>query len=225
MDNIMTMEQGSPEWFEQRLGRLTASSFGCLMTMPRSKKDREAGLISKTTESYLIKKVSEVLTGTSKELKTEALEWGSVTEDEARKMYELENIVKVEQIGFATLKSNSIVGGSPDGLVDAKGMIEIKCPDSDTFTAYLFNQPIPKGYMIQMQGNMWILDRDWCDFIVYDPRIKKEELRMFIKRVYRDEAQIALIASAVDRSLRYYKVMLERLGLSFDDILNVKYQA
>ena len=48
---------------------------------------------------------------------------------------------------------------------------------------------------------------------------------MFIKRVYRDEAQIALIASAVDRSLRYYKVMLERLGLSFDDILNVKYQA
>jgi len=219
------VEQGSPEWFEQRLGRITASNFGALMTLPRSKKDREAGLISQTTRSYLVKKVSEVLTGTSKEFTTASLQWGSAMEDEARKMYELERMVKVEQIGFAVLDSNPIVGGSPDGLVNEDGMIEVKCPDSDTFTGYLLGDSIIRPYMAQIQGNLWILNRFWCDFIVYDPRVIKENLRMHIVRVERDDEYIGKMIGAIDRALIYYGAMLNQLGLSFDDILNVKYQA
>jgi len=220
MDNIIMVEQGSPEWFAQRLGRITASNFGALMTMPRSKKDREAGLISQTTRSYLIKKVSEVLTGTHKEFSTSALEWGSDTEDEARKIYELENMVEVKQIGFAILKSNPIVGGSPDGLVNDDGMIEVKCPNSDTFTGYLLGDSIIKSYMAQIQGNLWILERKWCDFIVYDPRVIDEKLRIHIERVYRDEEYIKKIADAVEKALIHYEKMLKQLGLGFDDILN-----
>lgn len=219
------VEQGSPEWFEQRLGRITASNFGALMTLPRSKKDREAGLISQTTRSYLVKKVSEVLTGTSKEFSTASLQWGSAMEDEARKMYELERMVKVEQIGFAMLDSNPIIGGSPDGLVNDDGIIEVKCPDSDTFTGYLLGDSIIRPYMAQIQGNLWILNRFWCDFIVYDPRVIKEDLRMKILRVERDDEYIKKMVEAIDRALIYYKAMLEQLGLSFDDIKNVKYQA
>ena len=224
-NNIIMVEQGSPEWFEQRLGRITASNFGALMTLPRSKKDREAGLISQTTRSYLVKKVSEVLTGTSKEFTTASLQWGSAMEDEARKMYELERMVKVEQIGFAVLDSNPIVGGSPDGLVNEDGMIEVKCPDSDTFTGYLLGDSIIRPYMAQIQGNLWILNRFWCDFIVYDPRVIKENLRMHIVRVERDDEYIGKMVRAIDRALIYYGAMLEQLGLSFDDIKNVKYQA
>ena len=219
------VEQGSPEWFAQRLGRITASNFGALMTLPRSKKDREAGLISETARTYLIKKVSEVLTGMSKEFTTQSMEWGSETEDEARKIYELENMVEVKQIGFAILESNPIVGGSPDGLVGDDGIIEIKCPDSNTFTGYLLGDSIVKGYMAQIQGNLWILDRSWCDFIVYDPRVIREDLRIHIMRVNRDDEYISKIAQAVDRALIHYGAMLNKLGLSFDDILNVKYQA
>ena len=219
------VEQGSPEWFAQRLGRITASNFGALMTLPRSKKDREAGLISETARTYLVKKVSEVLTGMSKEFTTQSMEWGSETEDEARKIYELENMVEVKQIGFAILESNPIVGGSPDGLVGDDGIIEIKCPDSNTFTGYLLGDSIVKGYMAQIQGNLWILDRSWCDFIVYDPRVIKEDLRIHIMRVNRDDEYISKIAQAVDRALIHYGAMLNKLGLSFDDILNVKYQA
>lgn len=219
------VEQGSPEWFAQRLGRITASNFGALMTLPRSKKDREAGLISETARTYLVKKVSEVLTGMSKEFTTQSMEWGSETEDEARKIYELENMVEVKQIGFAILESNPIVGGSPDGLVGDDGIIEIKCPDSNTFTGYLLGDSIVKGYMAQIQGNLWILDRLWCDFIVYDPRVIKEDLRIHIMRVNRDDEYISKIAQAVDRALIHYGAMLNKLGLSFDDILNVKYQA
>ena len=219
------VEQGSPEWFAQRLGRITASNFGALMTLPRSKKDREAGLISETARTYLIKKVSEILTGMSKEFTTQSMEWGSETEDEARKIYELENMVEVKQIGFAILESNPIVGGSPDGLVGDDGIIEIKCPDSNTFTGYLLGDSIVKGYMAQIQGNLWILDRSWCDFIVYDPRVIREDLRIHIMRVNRDDEYISKIAQAVDRALIHYGSMLNQLGLSFDDILNVKYQA
>lgn len=219
------VEQGSPEWFAQRLGRITASNFGALMTLPRSKKDREAGLISETARTYLVKKVSEVLTGMSKEFTTQSMEWGSETEDEARKIYELENMVEVKQIGFAILESNPIVGGSPDGLVGDDGIIEIKCPDSNTFTGYLLGDSIVKGYMAQIQGNLWILDRSWCDFIVYDPRVIREDLRIHIVRVNRDDEYISKIAQAVDRALIHYGAMLNKLGLSFDDILNVKYQA
>lgn len=219
------VEQGSPEWFAQRLGRITASNFGALMTLPRSKKDREAGLISETARTYLVKKVSEVLTGMSKEFTTQSMEWGSETEDEARKIYELENMVEVKQIGFAILESNPIVGGSPDGLVGDDGIIEIKCPDSNTFTGYLLGDSIVKGYMAQIQGNLWILDRSWCDFIVYDPRVIREDLRIHIMRVDRDDEYISKIAQAVDRALINYGAMLNKLGLSFDDILNVKYQA
>lgn len=219
------VEQGSPEWFAQRLGRITASNFGALMTLPRSKKDREAGLISETARTYLVKKVSEVLTGMSKEFTTQSMEWGSETEDEARKIYELENMVEVKQIGFAILESNPIVGGSPDGLVGDDGIIEIKCPDSNTFTGYLLGDSIVKGYMAQIQGNLWILDRLWCDFIVYDPRVIREDLRIHIMRVNRDDEYISKIAQAVDRALIHYGAMLNKLGLSFDDILNVKYQA
>ena len=219
------VEQGSPEWFAQRLGRITASNFGALMTLPRSKKDREAGLISETARTYLIKKVSEILTGMSKEFTTQSMEWGSETEDEARKIYELENMVEVKQIGFAILESNPIVGGSPDGLVGDDGIIEIKCPDSNTFTGYLLGDSIVKGYMAQIQGNLWILDRSWYDFIVYDPRVIREDLRIHIMRVNRDDEYISKIAQAVDRALIHYGSMLNQLGLSFDDILNVKYQA
>jgi len=224
-NNIVMVEQGSPEWFAQRLGRITASNFGALMTLPRSKKDREAGLISETARTYLVKKVSEVLTGMSKEFTTQSMEWGSETEDEARKIYELENMVEVKQIGFAILESNPIVGGSPDGLVGDDGIIEIKCPDSNTFTGYLLGDSIVKGYMAQIQGNLWILDRSWCDFIVYDPRVIREDLRIHIMRVNRDDEYISKIAQAVDRALIHYGAMLNKLGLSFDDILNVKYQA
>ncbi|NLA27981.1 MAG: YqaJ viral recombinase family protein [Firmicutes bacterium] len=226
MDNIIMVEQGSPEWFEQRLGRLTASNFGTLMTLPRSRKDRELGLISQSTRSYLIGKVSEVLTGTSKNItSTKALEWGSATEDEARSIYELDRMVEVKQVGFAVLNTNPIIGGSPDGLVGEDGMIEIKCPDSDTFTGYLLGDSIVKNYMAQIQGNLWILNRKWCDFIVYDPRVVREDLRLKIIRVERDEEYINKVRLAVENALKHYRAMLGQLGLSFEDIKNVKYQA
>jgi len=96
----------------------------------------------------------------------------------------------------------------------------VKCPNSDTFTGYLLGDSIIKSYMAQIQGNLWILERKWCDFIVYDPRVIDEKLRIHIERVYRDEEYIKKIADAVEKALIHYEKMLKQLGLGFDDILN-----
>jgi exodeoxyribonuclease (lambda-induced) len=218
-----TIEQGTEDWFKQRLGKITASRFSVLLTQPRSKADREKGLLAKTTRTYLLQKISEVLTGTSKELKTEALTWGSETEDEARRFYELENMVEVEQVGFIPWKENPVVGGSPDGLVGDDGMVEFKCPDSETFTKYLFDEPIPKEYRVQMLGNLMITDRKWCDFVMYDPRVKNEKLRMITTRFVRSAVEIEVLKEAIDRVLSVYEAMLMRVGLTLKDVLDDKH--
>lgn len=219
-DVLLEVEQGSEEWFKQRLGKVTASKFGDLLRLPRNKAEKEAGMLSKSARTYLIQKVSEVLTGSSKELKTESLTWGNEIEDEARKIYELEKMVEVKQVGFIPWKLNPIVGGSPDGLVGDDGIIEIKCPDSDTFTGYLLGNSIPKNYMAQIQGNLMITDRKWCDFIVYDPRVKREDLRMTITRIQRSAIEIDKIQNAIYRTLDNYERMLGVIGLNFDNVLN-----
>jgi len=226
MEEILTTNQGTPEWFNSRLGRLTASRFGDLLTQPRSKKDKEAGIVSQTTRSYLVEKLSEVLTGTSREFDNDGMDWGTQNEQEARDFYEFKNIAEVKQTGFIVLKENQMVGCSPDGLIGEDGTLEIKCPyNTNNMVEYMFDSPIPKDYYAQIQGGLWILDRKWCDFVVYDPRIKNEELRMHIRRIQRDEAFIETLKEAVEFSLNYYEAMLKRVGLSFEDILNDKHEA
>ena len=226
MEEIITTDQRTDEWFKSRLGRLTASRFGDLLTQPRSTKDKEAGIVSQTTKSYLIEKLSEVLTGTSREFDNEGMDWGTQTEQEAREFYEFQNIAEVEQTGFVVLKENPMVGCSPDGLVGEDGTLEIKCPfNTNNMVEYMFDGPIPNNYYAQIQGGLWILDRKWCDFVVYDPRIKNAELRMHVRRIYRDEIFIEKLKASVDTALKYYEAMLKRVGLTFEDVLNDKPEA
>jgi len=217
-------EQGSQGWFDARIGKLTASRFGGLLTRPRSKKDKEAGLVSKTTETYLREKVTEVLTGETRQLSSEALTWGSETENDAREFYELNKLVEVEQVGFISWKENLMVGGSPDGLVGLDGIIEIKCPyDSNNHTVYLYNKEIPKAYYAQIQGNLFITDRKWCDFIVYNPRVIDDKYKMIVIRIERDEEFIKKLKEVIGISLNNLEEMLKVVDLTFEDVLERKY--
>ena len=216
----MEMEQGSEEWFKARSGKLTASAFGKLLTRPRSKKDKEAGLVSQTTQTYLLEKVTEVLTGESRKLSSEALDWGTELEDEAREFYELKNTVKVKQVGFVQWKENLMIGGSPDGLIGRDGGVEIKCPyNSTNHSQYLYDTTIPKSYYAQVQGNLMITNRKWWDFVVYNPRVLNDKFKMIVIRIRRNEEFISKLKEAIDTSLKNYERMLKRVDLTFDNIL------
>ncbi len=154
------INQGSPEWFEIRVGKVTASHAQAI------------GNNGKGLENYILEVVAEMFSSSEKEhYSNEHTERGNELEPIARSMYELQNDVEVEEIGFA--EYNDFVGCSPDGLVGDDGMIEIKCPDDKTYFNLLMNEKIDNAYIWQCQMNMLILERKWCDLVFYNPNFEK----------------------------------------------------
>jgi len=89
-----------------------------------------------------------------------------------------------------------MTGASPDGLVGGSGLLEVKCPNTATHLDTLSSGK-PKGiYVTQMQWQMAVTGRAWCDFASFDPRLP-DELRLFVTRIDRDDALIEELESEV----------------------------
>lgn len=191
----VSAEQGTTEWFKDRLGHITASRITDVLA--KSKTGGEA----KTRESYKWEIITQRMTGLVEEgYKSSAMEWGTSTEPEARIHYEASNAVFVEQVGFLRHPSIKWVGASPDGLVGEDGGLEIKCPNSTTHLQTIQAGVSPTKYYGQMQMGMWVTGRTWWDFVSYDPRVPKN-LRYFCVRVPRDEEYIANMEKEVIKFL------------------------
>ena len=185
------MDQGSKEWFEARLGRITASRIGDVMAKLKS------GKPAATRSNYVAEKVAEILTGEVSESYTSpAMAWGTETEPQARLAYELFLGKDVKEVGFIPHPDIEQAGASPDGLVGDEGLIEIKCPNTATHICTLRGGSIDRKYLLQMQWQMACTGRKWCDFVSYDPRLP-DELSLFVVRVQRTDEVIKEIESEV----------------------------
>jgi len=175
---IINCDQGTEEWFAARCGIPSSSNFDKIVTTK--------GEPSKQAEKYGYKLAGEAIAGKAEETyKNSAMERGTILEDEARQLYQIVNDVEVEQVGFCKLEG---FGCSPDGLVGDKGMLEIKCPMMATHVEYLLKGKMPTTYFQQVQGQLLVMGREWCDFMSYYPGIKP-----FAIRVERDEKFLALL--------------------------------
>lgn len=187
------MEQRTDEWYVARLGRATASNFGKVLAKIKTGEAADR-------RNYRAQLVIERLTGNRQEgYSNAAMQWGTEQEPFARIAYMADRGVDVQEVGFiqhATL----MAGCSPDGLIAADGLIEIKCPVSATHIETLKTQHMPLEHMPQVQGQMWIAGRQWCDFVSYDPRMP-EKLQMFVQRIPRDDQYIKALAFEVERFL------------------------
>lgn len=187
MDDII---QGSDEWKQLRLGKVTAS--------------RVADVIAKTKSgwgtsrfNYAAELIAERLTGTTAEgFTSSAMQWGTDQEPMARMAYEFLHNVTVGQVAFVGHPTIQDAGASPDGIVGEDGLVEIKCPNTATHIDTLIAQTIPAKYITQMQWQMACTGRKWCDFVSYDPRLP-ESMQVFVKRVDRDEAFILELENEV----------------------------
>lgn len=190
------MEQRSPNWFEVRWGVATASRFADILAVGAK------GQPLASRVNYLSELVTERLTPPPTEddgYKNSAMNWGIENEPLARLEYELLTGNTVEDAFFE--KSQEIeAGASPDGYVGETGLIEIKCPNTATHLGTLKKQEVPSIYFTQIQGQLWITGRAWCDFVSYDPRLP-ENARIFIKRVERDESYIKNLEAEVKKFL------------------------
>lgn len=186
-------DQRTDAWFSSRLGKVTASRVADVMAKTKTGP-------SASRQSYMDQLVVEILTGQRADsFSSTAMQWGTDTEPLARAAYEARVGEFVDETGFHLHPRIEQSGASPDGLI-GEGLLEIKCPNSSTHCDVLVNKKVPGKYVIQMQWQMACLERAWCDFVSFDPRMPKE-LQMFLVRVERDDAHIQTLENEVEAFL------------------------
>lgn len=185
------IEQGSPEWLALRAGKVTASKIACVFA------DKKTA----TYRNYFTDLITERLTGNKTESFTNAaMQWGTETEPLARAAYEVKTGLFVEQVAFVDHPEIEMFGCSPDGLVGEDGLIEIKCPNTSTHIDYIMDDKPPTKYIGQMQCQMAVTGRKWCDFVSFDPRLP-DGLQLFVVRLERDDEYIAKMQEQVKKFL------------------------
>lgn len=186
--------QGSEEWLQSRLGKVTASRIADVIAKIKT---GEAA----SRANYRAELVAERLTGKMADAFTNAaMAWGTSCEPLARAAYEAMFGEMVEETGLIDHPEIDMTGASPDGLVGSAGLVEIKCPNTATHIATLLEDTAPAKYIPQMQWQMECTGRQWCDFVSFDPRLPAD-MQLFIKRVPRDQALIETYRAEVIKFL------------------------
>lgn len=202
---IYDMEQRSDEWFAVRCGKLTASRVADATARTRSG-------WGAARERYLTEVVLERITGQVVPLgfTTADMQWGTDTEPDARAAYEFRVDVAVEEVGFVDHATIENFGCSPDGFVGDDGLVEIKCPASHTHLKTILADKIPPQYIKQMQAQMMICQREWCDFVSFDPRMPPH-LTYWSKRLHLSD-DLKELSDDVQEFLKNVDGMVESLN-------------
>ena len=199
------IEQGSPEWFAQRLGKVTASKVADVIAKTKTG-------YSASRENYMAQLICERMTGQKADSFTNAaMEWGTATEPLARAAYEAFKDVLVDEVGIIEHPFLPMCAASPDGLVSIDGMLEIKCPNTATHFDTLLTGKMPSKYMPQVQWQMACANRLWVDFVSFDPRAP-EGLQLFVTRIERDDKYILELEAEVNKFLGELDERIEKLN-------------
>ena len=194
--------QNTDEWFAIRLGKATSSNFAKVLAKGQGK----------TRKAYMLKLAAERLTGEIQDSYSNSnMDWGSEHEGEARRHYETIRGMSVEQVGFVEFDDD--VGCSPDGLIGDDGLLEIKCPNTTTHMEYIIADKLPTTYKAQVQGQLWVTGREWCDFVSFDPRMDSN--KMFCVRVERDQNYIDNLQYEVEKFVKELKDMCSHFSSPF----------
>ena len=200
----MTIVQGSPDWFLQRLGKVTASRLSDVLAKIKT---GEAA----ARANYRAELVAERLTGKSAESFANAsMKWGNECEPLARAAYEADRGLMVSEVGMVPHPRIAMTGASPDGLVGDQGLLEIKCPETKAHIATILSGSVPSQYIPQMQWQMACTDRAWVDFVSFDPRMPAD-MQLYIMRVDRDNALIATYEAEVETFLMEVETTVNQL--------------
>lgn len=182
MMEVLDVEQGSADWHLARLGIPTASRFADILAKGEGK----------TRGRYLRELAGELLAGEPEPdtYSNAHMERGKVMEEEARNLYAFMRDAEPQRVGFIR---NGKKGASPDSLIDVNGGLEIKTALQHIQVERLQRGDLPPEHKAQVQGSIWVAEREWWDFVSYCPKLPP-----LIVRVPRDDVYIAALAKAVD---------------------------
>lgn len=182
---LLNLTQGTPEWVAARVGVISASMAAKALDTLKS------GAPSAVAVDYCARIAHEILCGESCDTTfvNDAMRRGTNLEGDGRMEYEARTGRVVLESGFAMSDCRRF-GYSTDGLVESDGLIEIKCPASPTKVQAMWATGDVSEYVHQIQMGLWITERRWCDFVMYDPRLAAIGRDLYVKRIERDEAFI-----------------------------------
>ncbi len=206
------VEQGTPQWHRMRAGTITASKVHDII-----KKGRAKGSYSAARQTYMNELIAQVCTGMLPEdITAKQMAWGHDNEPKALALYDPFEEKEVNQIAFIYgLKMRC--GVSPDALVGDDGGLEIKCPwtTSQYIDQLLGGDPKPE-YLTQMQYSMWLTGREYWDFANYDPRMKKNNIK--IVRHEPDLDLFKVFDEEIPKFIEEMDTKLNSIGFEFSDI-------
>lgn len=160
------INQGSPEWFEQRKDRITGSRVGSIL-----------GLNPWKTKDDVMREMVREHFGVYKEFNGNvATEWGSRNEKNAIFRLELDNNIDFIETGLHVHHDHNWIAASPDGLVGDTAVVEIKCPYGlrNSKDPSKFKRPEQQmHYYAQMQLEMACTGRRECYFYQWSPYANK----------------------------------------------------
>jgi len=187
---IHDCEQCTIEWVRLHFGIPTASGLDNLITPEFELRKGE------TPKTYIYKKVAEKIQGRpliDLNASSFMMEQGMIIESEARPWFELEHDKKVRQVGFI-MSDDGRFGCSPDGLIEGEDCgLEIKSPAAHTHVKYLVNGVLPKEYVAQVYGSMFVTGFEKWIFVSY-----RRGFPALVLEIYRDEKAMMAIANAID---------------------------
>lgn len=201
--DALNAQQGSAEWFQVKLGVPSASNAHKIV----------AKVGTATRETYMSELVAQVATGIMPELNgLSALEWGKDNEDGARSSYEFATGDTAIEVPFVFKDDTFRVGMSPDFLIEGKPKsAEIKCPfNSANYVQFLCMDKIKSEWDWQCNYQMWTLESDELDFCQFDPRMKKNPIK--IMTVEKDLKKQKTLDDAVPQFIADLDKMLAKAG-------------
>jgi len=189
-------QQGSPEWLLDRLAIPTASMFKNIIT--------STGKPSTSSKTYMNALLADWEAGRPVDVfePTQNMRNGTEREESGRDLYSFITNNEVIETGFWFKDERKLCGCSPDGLIGDGGLIEIKSPKASTLIGYRLNNKCPATYIPQIQGQLWVMQREYCDFFAHHPDIEH-----FLIRVERDEKYITTLSGMVNK---FIEEMLEK---------------
>lgn len=200
MEIFWDIEQGTEEWHELRRGIVTASEFSTVLAHGKGGK----GTPSVTRRKYMLTLISDRIGGAPSDgYSNRQMERGKAMEADALRLYHALH-AEPTRVGF--VKRNDDVGCSPDAFVGDSGMVQVKTAEPAIQLERVLKPALPAEHVCQVQGELWVCEREWSDFVSYWPG-----LPLMVTRVYRDETQIKSIELGVEMFLNEMQELMAQL--------------
>ena len=186
---IHDVEQRTDEWYAARLGMVTASSVGVLLTPTGKVADNDSA------RRYVTSLAAERLAGYAEPGRISADMWRGIEEEPlARAAYVEHQRSTVTECGLMVRDDWGFpIGYSPDGLVGDVGQIEIKSRLHHVHVSTVLSaSDVPPEVWAQLQCGLLVSGRSWVDYISYS-----SGMALWVKRVHADDGyQRAIVAAA-----------------------------